>query len=294
MLRLQRTSFWAFPLAALLGTATASAQAPPIADPAAEQPPQAPTAQTDAVSAKTVHKQPRRNRGCRMYATPSYRKMIQRWHKVPPIPKPKWRDGFRDLTLYSVNLGERIRVFPFLPDGSPDAAALDEIARAMRDKNTDAVHTVSPRLIQLVYKLAIKFNVRQITIISGYRPPKEEEGGGHHADATAIDIAFSGVRLPVLAQAARRLGHVGVGFYPTSGFVHLDVREGRSYFWVDRSGPGQPSCVRPLEPARAFAYDAKWRPEKDAPAPAKNRKGELLGAQPVPPAAATPEILPNG
>jgi uncharacterized protein YcbK (DUF882 family) len=292
VLRLGRTSFLAFPLVALMGAGTASAQAPPIPEPAAE-PPQVECVPPAADEAKPVHKKVHKHRGCRMYAPPSYRKMIQRWHKVPPIPKPKWRNGFRDVTLYSVNLGERIRVFPFLADGTLDPAVVNEISRVMRDKDTDAVRAASPRLVKLVYKLAIKFNVRQITIISGYRQPKEEEGGGHHADATAIDIAFSGVRLPVLAQAARRLGHVGVGFYPTSGFVHLDVRDGRSYFWVDRSGPGQPGCVRPLEKARAFAYDAKWQPVKDEPIPAKNRKGELLGAEPIPPAA-SPEIPPNG
>jgi hypothetical protein len=32
------------------------------------------------------------------------------------------------------------------------------------------------------------------------------------------------------------MGFVGVGVYPTSQFVHVDVRP-RSYFWVDFSGP---------------------------------------------------------
>ena len=39
------------------------------------------------------------------------------------------------------------------------------------------------------------------------------------------------------------LGFAGVGIYPVSGFVHVDVRE-RSYFWVDTSGPGKRSRVR--------------------------------------------------
>jgi hypothetical protein len=32
---------------------------------------------------------------------------------------------------------------------------------------------------------------------------------------------------------------VGVGFYPNSFFVHLDVRKGPSAFWIDYSGPGE-------------------------------------------------------
>ena len=52
----------------------------------------------------------RRKRGCATYRSPRYRRMLQNWQKPPKIPKPKYRDGFRDLTLYAVNHGERIRV----------------------------------------------------------------------------------------------------------------------------------------------------------------------------------------
>jgi hypothetical protein len=36
---------------------------------------------------------------------------------------------------------------------------------------------------------------------------------------------------------------VGVGYYPRSGFVHLDRRD-RSFYWIDNSGPGQRSRTR--------------------------------------------------
>jgi hypothetical protein len=39
--------------------------------------------------------------------------------------------------------------------------------------------------------------------------------------------------------------HVGVGYYPNSLFVHLDVRKGPSAFWIDYSGPGQGSEYSP-------------------------------------------------
>ena len=38
---------------------------------------------------------------------------------------------------------------------------------------------------------------------------------------------------------------MGVGIYPVSGFVHLDVRE-RSYFWSDSSGPGEENRERAI------------------------------------------------
>ena len=46
---------------------------------------------------------------------------------------------------------------------------------------------------------------------------------------------------------------VGVGYYPNSGFIHLDVRE-RWTYWVDESGRGEPpryveTTVKPTESA---------------------------------------------
>src|SRR5262249_37145908 len=52
------------------------------------------------------------------------------------------------------------------------------------------------------------------------------------------------------------LGFVGVGIYPVSGFVHVDVRE-RSYFWVDMSGPRQKNRTRGILADLAAKSDAQ-------------------------------------
>jgi hypothetical protein len=71
---------------------------------------------------------------------------------------------------------------------------------------------------------------------------------------------------------------VGVGFYPTSGFVHLDVRKGPSFYWVDRSGPGKPSCLVRIQSKFAVKMDRRWKPGFDKPRRHKNKRGKLLGA----------------
>jgi len=197
---------------------------------------------------------------------------------VPRIAKRSNRAGYRDLTIYSVNLGERVRVFPYLPDGTLDPEALDEIERVFRDKDTDATHVIHPRLVKLLYKLADHFDARQITLISGFREPSQDKGEGAHGKGRAVDIMVPGVRLPTLAKIARRYGHVGVGYYPTSGFIHLDVREGPSYFWADRSGPGIPGCPRQIMKSFGPRFDRKWRAEHDEPELHKDKQGALLGA----------------
>jgi uncharacterized protein YcbK (DUF882 family) len=223
-------------------------------------------------------KKKKKRRRCRAYANPTYKKMLRNWQKVPRIPKPRFRAGYRDLTIYSVNLGERVRVFPFLPDGTLDPQAMAEIERVFRDKDTQTAHKVHPRLVKLLYRLVDHFDAKQVNLISGFREPKQPAGEGHHGDGSAADIMLPGVKLPALAKVARRLGHVGVGYYPSSGFIHLDAREGRSYFWADRSGPGLPGCPRQIMKNHAGRFDRRWRPEDDEPKLHKNRKGELLGA----------------
>jgi len=206
--------------------------------------------------------------------------MMRRWRQVPKIPKPHHRDGFRDLTLYSVNHGERIRVFPFLPDGSLDPEVLDEIKRLFRDKELETMHPVHPRLVKLLYRLADQLEARQITVICGYREALDKNEG-NHTRGRAVDLVLPGVSLVRLAQKARQLGHVGVGLYPNSGFVHLDVRDGPSFFWTDRSGPGKSSCLRRTLTKTARKFDRRWRPDHDEPERHRNRKGELLGATEV-------------
>jgi uncharacterized protein YcbK (DUF882 family) len=265
------------------------ALAPGVA--AAEHPPAETSASHNKGDAqiKKKKKKTTKKRRCRAYANPRYKKMVRNWQKVPRIPKTRYRAGYRDLTIYSVNLGERVRVFPYLPDGTLDPEAVAEIEQVFRDKDTDATHEIHPRLIKLLYRLVDHFDARQITLISGFRDPGESKTEGAHGKGRAVDFMIPGVKLPALAKVARRLGHVGVGYYPTSGFIHLDVREGTSYFWADRSGPGIPGCPRQIMKSHGPRFDRKWKPEHDAPELHRNKQGELLGA--IEPAEDDPAAL---
>jgi uncharacterized protein YcbK (DUF882 family) len=271
------------------GAAAPDDQSSTAAGDSSPKPATKPEAEQTAVEKKPAKKKAKRakrktkKRRCRAYANPRYKQMVRNWQKVPRIQKPRYRAGYRDLTIYSVNLGERARVFPFLPDGTIDPAALTEIERVFRDKDTDATHEVHPRLVKVLYKLADHFDARQITLISGFRQPNENKREGAHGKGRAADIMIPGVRLPVLAKIARRLGHVGVGYYPTSGFIHLDVREGPSYFWADRSGPGYPGCGRQIMKSFGPRFDRRWSADADEPERHRNKKGELLGSIDTPP-----------
>jgi hypothetical protein len=63
-----------------------------------------------------------------------------------------------------------------------------------------------------------------------------------------------------LRDYLRTLPNVGVGYYPNSTHVHLDVREASAY-WVDEAGPGEP----PRTPGHDVAKPAE--PESDPAEP---------------------------
>ncbi len=96
-------------------------------------------------------------------------------------------------------------------------------------------HPVDPRTLGLIYRIQRHFSVPEIRVVSGYRVPKPGSRS-NHGKGRAIDLIVPGVPDEEVARFAREMGFTGVGVYPTSQFVHVDIRP-RSYFWVDYSGP---------------------------------------------------------
>jgi uncharacterized protein YcbK (DUF882 family) len=123
----------------------------------------------------------------------------------------------------------------------PDA--LKEINHILRDFRVNAVKPIDPKLLDLLHELGGTLETDQpFHIISGYRSPHtntllRERGGvgtgvasrSLHMEGKAIDIRIPGVKLDHLRGAARSLKLGGVGFYPSSNFVHVDT--GRVRYW---------------------------------------------------------------
>ena len=114
----------------------------------------------------------------------------------------------------------------------PDALA--EVNKVLRDFRTGDVHEIHPQLLDLVTDLHARVGSRSaIQVISGYRSPKTNamlhaesgEVAKHslHMEGMAIDLHLNDVDLSYLHKAALDMGRGGVGYYPTSNFVHVDV-----------------------------------------------------------------------
>jgi uncharacterized protein YcbK (DUF882 family) len=156
------------------------------------------------------------------------------WHA--PSTKTVARDaqGRPMLVLTTINRGESLSVGASNDDGGFDAVDLDHLAHLLRAAAGEE-HPVDPRTLSLVYRIEVRFAAPEIRVVSGYRVPKP---GSHsnHGKGRAIDLIVPGVADEEVARFAREIGFVGVGVYPTSQFVHVDIRP-HSYFWVDYSGP---------------------------------------------------------
>jgi LysM repeat protein len=94
-----------------------------------------------------------------------------------------------------------------------------------------------PRLIRLLAKVSDHFGTRPIRIVSGYRTRSYFEDS-RHKSSRAVDFSIPGIDNATLRDYLRTLTSVGVGYYPNSSFVHLDVRDANTY-WVDYAGPGE-------------------------------------------------------
>jgi uncharacterized protein YcbK (DUF882 family) len=94
---------------------------------------------------------------------------------------------------------------------------------------------VEPRLVNGLQKLRDLLGL-PIKITSGYRCIKsnEEAGGGknsQHLYGKAADIVVPGASLKAVLGAALMVEEFeggGIGIYPTDGFVHVDVRNGKA------------------------------------------------------------------
>lgn len=145
----------------------------------------------------------------------------------PPVTAQRW------LKLHNVHTQERLEAVYFEKgEYVPDAVqALDKV---LRDFRTGDVHPMNPRLFDTLADLARKTDTKDhFQVISGYRSPKTNamlnERSGEvakrslHMDGKAIDIYLEDIALDRVRAAALDLGRGGVGYYPTSNFVHVDV-----------------------------------------------------------------------
>jgi uncharacterized protein YcbK (DUF882 family) len=139
----------------------------------------------------------------------------------------------RRASIHNLHTGEMLDAV-YWEDGKYVPGALSEAMRVMRDWRNGQEHAMDPRLFDLLHAIQAKLEVNTpFQLISGYRSPQTNamlhaESGqvasrSQHMVGKASDIRVEGVELAHLHKAAQSLKAGGVGFYPVSNFVHVDV-----------------------------------------------------------------------
>jgi uncharacterized protein YcbK (DUF882 family) len=155
-------------------------------------------------------------------------------------PAPAGAPAHRTLALDNINTGERLTV-TYMEGGRYLPDALREINHIMRDRRTDDVAPIDPALLDLMCDIRAALETPlPLQLISGYRAPRtnatlRRQGDravarkSYHTRGMAADIAVEGCAVDRLRRVAVALGRGGVGDYPRSGFVHVDVGPPRTW-----------------------------------------------------------------
>ena len=146
------------------------------------------------------------------------------------------------LRMHHLHTGEDIDIVYRVGD-TYVPEALDQLNYFLRDHRTQDVSSYDPKEFDLLHALMTRLGRPNgtIDIICGYRTPESnnflrtlgpDTGVAEHSQhmlAKAIDIRVPGVSTRALRNAALALHAGGVGFYPISQFVHVDVGPVRTW-----------------------------------------------------------------
>jgi uncharacterized protein YcbK (DUF882 family) len=161
---------------------------------------------------------------------------------VPMLPKiagaavPKME---RKLHFYHIHTGETLKVC-YWEDGRYLEGGLESINRFFRDFRNGKIKKIDSRLVDLLYAISRKTGREAIFyLISGYRSPETNEKlrktssgvdkKSLHMLGYAADIRVPGIKTSELREIAIEVGGGGVGYYPRSDFIHVDIGKVRQW-----------------------------------------------------------------
>jgi uncharacterized protein YcbK (DUF882 family) len=140
------------------------------------------------------------------------------------------------LNLHHLHTGESLSVVYRIGD-TYIPSAMAELNHFLRDHRTQEASHYDPKEFDLLHNLMVRLGrpLGEIDVVCGYRTPWSNNflrsrsantgvaKNSQHMQAKAIDIRVPGVATSALRDVALSLQAGGVGYYPVSQFVHVDV-----------------------------------------------------------------------
>ena len=157
---------------------------------------------------------------------------------APPLARA-WAlpSELRRLDLVNAHTGESFKG-PYRDDNGLIADALDELCYFLRDFHCGERTAIDVGVVDFLASVMEAVGAPRATVLSAYRTPatnamlaRTNFGVAEHSQhmyGKALDI-YLPARLEDAMQAARAMQRGGVGWYPHSGFIHLDTGPVRNW-----------------------------------------------------------------
>lgn len=136
--------------------------------------------------------------------------------------------------------------------------ALDQLNNFLRDTHNAEINQFDPRTFDVLHTMLARLGKPNavIDVLSGYRSQEtndELRASGttnaaehsQHIVAKAVDLRVDGVPAPLVRDAALSLSAGGVGYYPKSQFVHVDVGPVRKWTYTPHAARAHRHSRRP-------------------------------------------------
>lgn len=144
----------------------------------------------------------------------------------------------RVLRLRHARTGERYEAV-YWRNGQLDPHGYAQACHFLRDDRAKQSIAMDPRLLDLLCAMQAWVSYygfsKPFVITSAYRTPQTNnrlEGAARnsmHLRGKAVDIVFPDLPVNYMGQLAQHYSAGGVGFYPSSGFVHVDTGNVRTW-----------------------------------------------------------------
>lgn len=143
---------------------------------------------------------------------------------------------YEQFVVHAINTGEDVTID--MVAGEATEASRQSLTHQFRCLRTEREAEIDTHVISLLFQLARHVHA-PIELVSGYRAPTHARDHNYHARGQAADVRVKGLPTRTFFQLARSLHIPGLGLYPASGMIHIDVRD-VPYRWVDYTGKRLP------------------------------------------------------
>lgn len=143
----------------------------------------------------------------------------------------------RRLKLYNAHTKESFDG-PYRDERGVIAPAMAELSHLLRDHRSGEQIKIDVALLDFLAAVMDGVGASRVTVLSAYRTVATNRmlartmfgvaDNSHHLYGRALDIRVD-TRLEAAMETARALRRGGVGWYPRSGFIHLDTGPVRSW-----------------------------------------------------------------